>query len=200
MAPEYHFRPRFPVLHEHIEADRGHKAGLAVLARHFNIASRNRRSPSLARFQPNSVERMNFCHGSSFRVMRLRAHSPLTWGIISSNLITRSAAARSKKYGAPSTPSHLQIVELALAGEDHPLARQNPPGDNIAGVLKRGFNVGICRFLCHDVSYKAAKPFFSPVFFFALTRVRLLGDMPNSVKYLCISSSDLLAIPTRGSG
>ena len=32
-----HFRPRFPILHEHIEADRGHKAGLPVLARDFHI-------------------------------------------------------------------------------------------------------------------------------------------------------------------
>ena len=45
-----HFRPRFPILHEHIEADRGHKAGLPVLARHFNIGFPEPAQPVLGAF------------------------------------------------------------------------------------------------------------------------------------------------------
>ena len=45
-----HFRALFAVRGEHVEADRGHKAGLAVLARHFNIGFPEPAQPVLGAF------------------------------------------------------------------------------------------------------------------------------------------------------
>ena len=149
-GPGVDFRALLAVLDQHVQAERGHETGLAILARNLHVGFPEAAQavlgplPAEERGKDELLPRLKLQREPLARPLALDVGHQL---LELDHPLGHSAVEEVRRAVHPVPPG--QIVKLALAGEHRPLARRNAPGDHIAGVAERGFNVGIDLFLRH---------------------------------------------------
>ena len=167
-----HFRALFAVRNEHAkgrpsEPRKQDPPGCSCAALQWSLP-RNLRSPSWRASQPNSAERMNFCHGSVSGSCACARPFPFDVGHHLLKLDHRSAAARSKRNTErrQRRPTFPDRRAGARRRDRSPTGTaKNPPGNNIAGVPKRGFNGGYVGSFAMMFPTRPRSPFSRPSFF-----------------------------------